>query len=230
MYFDFCKAFNSVSHVKLSQKLSAYGLNGPLFSFLADFLSGRYQKVVLRYSSSSFIPVTSGVPQGSVFGPILFLIYINDISDKFCGNITIKLFADDIKRYNNKMELTLNLLMVIGSCIDSIAHWSSTWQLKLADSKCHHMRVGLISFKPVQYVINNSLLHSIASSTDLGVKMSSNLSFSEYINSIVVKAKFRSNNIIRCFLSKDCNLLTQAFITYVRPLLEYCSPVGHQVM
>ena len=92
------------------------------------------------------------------------------------------------------------------------------------------MRVGLISFKPVQYVINNSLLHSIASSTDLGVKMSSNLSFSEYINSIVVKAKFRSNNIIRCFLSKDCNLLTQAFITYVRPLLEYCSPVGHQVM
>jgi len=87
------------------------------------------------------------------------------------------------------------------------------------------MKVGLISCKPAQYVINNSLLHSITSSTDLGVKMSSNLSFSEHINSIMVKAKFRSNHIIRCFLSKDCNLLTQAFITYVRPLLEYCSPV-----
>jgi len=60
VYFDFCKAFDSVSHVKLSQKLSAYGLNGPLVSFLTDFLSDRYQKVVLRYGFSSFIPVTSG--------------------------------------------------------------------------------------------------------------------------------------------------------------------------
>jgi len=105
VYFDFCKAFDSVSHVKLSQKLSAYGLSGPLFFFPTDFLSDRYQKVVLRYGSSSFIPVTSGVPQVSVLGPILFLIYINDISDKFCGNITIKLFADDIKIY---MELTFD--------------------------------------------------------------------------------------------------------------------------
>ena len=105
MYFDVCKAFGAVSHVNLSQKLSAYGLNGPLFSFLTDFLSDRYQKVVLRYGSSSFIPVTSGVLQGSVLGPILFLIHITDILDKFCGNVTIKLFANDIKIY---MELTFD--------------------------------------------------------------------------------------------------------------------------
>jgi len=96
---------DTADDVKLSQKLSAYGLSGPLFFFPTDFLSDRYQKVVLRYGSSSFIPVTSGVPQVSVLGPILFLIYINDISDKFCGNITIKLFADDIKIY---MELTFD--------------------------------------------------------------------------------------------------------------------------
>ena len=125
VYFDFCKAFDSVSHVKLSQKLS--GLSGPLFSFLTDFLNDRYQKVVFRYGSSSFIPVTSGVPQESVLSSVLFLIYINDISDKFCSNVTLSLFADDIKIY---MELTFDDSdRELQNGIDCIVHWSSTWQL-----------------------------------------------------------------------------------------------------
>jgi len=96
VYFDFAKAFDSVSHTKLLYKLTAYGIDGDLFSCITDFLHHRIQRVVLPNGTSSFKSVLSGVPQGSVLGPLLFLLYINDISDLFTGDIKIKMFADDI--------------------------------------------------------------------------------------------------------------------------------------
>jgi len=96
--FDFAKAFDSVSHPKLLHKLRAYGFCGELLRILSNFLQDRSQRVVLPNGTSTFCSVISGVPQGSILGPVLFLVYINDIVDLF-GNTTVctKLYDDDIK-------------------------------------------------------------------------------------------------------------------------------------
>ena len=98
IYFDFTKAFDSVSHPKLIHKLQVYGFCGRLLCVLSDFLCDRTQQVVLPNGTSTLRSVISGVPQGSVLGPILFLIYINDVVDLFSNSdVSTKLFADDIK-------------------------------------------------------------------------------------------------------------------------------------
>jgi len=111
VYFDFAKAFDTVSHVKLKliSKLQAYGIDGTLLSITTDFLTDRSQRVVLRSGTSAFSKVVSGVRQGSVLGPLLFLLYINDITDLFPGHVSIKLFADDIK-FIWKLAIYLMLL------------------------------------------------------------------------------------------------------------------------
>lgn len=224
VYFDIAKAFDTVSHVKLIYKLQAYGVHGSLLSLIANFLDGRSQRVKLPGGASTWKPVLSGVPQGSVLGPLLFLLYINDVSDLFHDNVSIKLFADDIKIY---MEIENNSQTVIfQEYINVVSDWADKWQLKLSYSKCHHLRVSLRKFDaPAGYLLNNVPLSRVLSCNDLGVRMNSVLSFSEHINNVVVKAKQRTSLLLRSFLSKDPTLLTRAFIVYVRPMLEYCSPV-----
>lgn len=224
VYFDIAKAFDTVSHVKLTLKLQAYGVSGSLLSLIEDFLNGRSQRVKLPGGLSSWRPVVSGVPQGSVLGPLLFLLYINDVADSFPGNVSIKLFADDIKVY---MEIENNLdVAIFQQSINEVLKWATKWQLKLSYSKCCFMRVSLRrSATDACYTLNNSPLSRVSFCADLGVCMDSSLSFSKHINNVTVKAKQRASLLLRCFISKDPVILMKAFTVYVRPLLEYCSPV-----
>ena len=134
IYFDFTKAFDSVSHPKLLHKLQAYGFCGDLLRILANFLQDRTQRVVLPNGTSQFCSVISGVPQGSVLGPVLFLVYINDIVDLFENtNVCTKLYADDIKIY---LEITCDTdHATLQDSTNKIYSWSNTWQLKLASNK-----------------------------------------------------------------------------------------------
>ena len=161
---------------------------------------------------------------GQCSRPLLFLIYINDVSDLFHDNVSIKLFADDIKIY---MEIENNSQTAIfQNYVNAVSDWADKWQLKLSYNKCYHLRVSLRKCdESACYLLNNVPLSCVASCIDLGVCVNSVLSFSEHINNVVAKAKQRTSLLLRSFLSKDAMLLTKAFIVYVRPMLEYCSPV-----
>ena len=96
-FMDLSKAFDIVPHNRLLMKIRAYGINGPLLSWLRSFLKDRFQRVIVRGTCSSWVSVKSGVSQGTVLGPIMLLIYINDISHGLSS--PVKLFADDMKIY-----------------------------------------------------------------------------------------------------------------------------------
>jgi len=152
---------------------------------------------------SSPLPILSGVVQGSCLGPVLFIVFTNDITDLFSGGTCVKLFADDVKLYS-KVYTNPHSLQ---EGLNRIVEWSRTWQLPISDSKC--CTFDLV----VQEVV------------DLGVTMDNGLKFSKHIAklTVFVKGHRMTNLILKCFLSRDVNSLVTAFTTYIRLRLEYCS-------
>ena len=133
VYIDLAKAFDSVSHPKLLHKLKAYGIAGKLLTWISAFLSNRSQRVKVGDSLYNPAEVLSGVPQGSVLGRILFLLYINDLPDEI-RTCEIKMFADDVKIYtisDDRIECP-----VLSEGLAIVHRWSTVWQLSLAVAKC----------------------------------------------------------------------------------------------
>lgn len=133
VYVDFSKAFDSVSHFKLSAKLKSFGIGGKLDNWITSFLTNRSQCVKVGTSFSSISHVVSGVPQGSVLGPLLFLLYINDIATLFVHPVTIKLYADDVKIYVVINDIQDTVVLQHG--LDNLVEWSCKWQLSISVGK-----------------------------------------------------------------------------------------------
>ena len=136
LIMDFSKAFDKVPHKRLNYKLNWYGIRGDALEWITDFLSSRSQRVVLDGATSDSVPVLSGVPQGTVLGPILFPIYINDLPDGVV-NSTVRLFADDCIVYcpiRSKKDTEL-----LQSDPDSVSFWEKTWLMQLNADKCFTM-------------------------------------------------------------------------------------------
>ena len=132
-YMDFRKAFDSVPHKRLLNKLKGYNVSGPILSWISSFLSERYQYVKINNSCSNKLKVTSGVPQGSVLGPTLFIYFINDLPN-VVHNTSIKIFADDTKTYKNiKSKNDVNQLQ---NAINEMFAWTEKWLLKFNKDKC----------------------------------------------------------------------------------------------
>ena len=221
-YVDFQRAFDSISYPKLILKLQSYGIAGNLLFWIQAFLSNRIQSVRIGSVLSSSCHVTSGVPQGSVLGPLLFNLFINDISDPFLPQIITKLFADDIKLYT---DLTiLSAVHNFQSHLNHIQTWATTWQIGISYSKCNTVEFGPHP-SHVDFFISNNKITKTTTTIDLGVRFESSLKFNSHINGIVNRAHQRANLIMRSFLSKNITNLIRAHKTYIRPLLEYASPV-----
>ena len=222
-YIDFTRAFDSVSHEKLFARLYMYGIRGNVLQWLQNFFKDRTHQTRVGECLSDVCNLLSGVVQGSGIGPIMFIVYINELAQLLeCYGIIVKLFADDVKVYLEVVNVDdANKLQ---KALDLIVEWANEWQLQLSVNKCNILNVGYAPFM-TDYYVYGSVLSKNSSCRDLGVTITHDLSPSLHIGEITAKAHLRANCILRCFLSGDVNLLVRAFIVYVRPIVEYCSVV-----
>ena len=206
IYLDFSKAFDTVPHLRLINKLKGYGITGNILNWIIDFLSNRTQYVKLNESESTHLPVTSGVPQGSVLGPILFIYYINDLP--CCTQTNMRIFADDTKVFStiNNIDDQTKLQLAI----DSLYEWTQKWLLKFNESKCKVMHIGLNN-PQFSYTIgpNNSktLIETTTTEKDIGVYMDPLLKFSLHVTEIIKKA-----NIVKYLIIKNNTYKTKCVV------------------
>ena len=219
---DFAKAFDKVSHQRLSRKMAYYGIQGTTLYWVMDFLHGRNQQVVIDSETSSPAEVTSGVPQGTVLGPTLFLIYINDIAENIKSNI--RLFADDCVVYR-QIDSTQDHV-ILQEDLNNLFDWSNTWQMKFNVDKCVIMNIGNLKIKAKHgYKMNNQILETVKHHPYLGVELTDNMKYNNHINTITSKASrvlgFVKRNLKHC----PRTVKERAYQTLVRPKLEYSSPI-----
>ena len=230
-YLDFRKAFDLVSHKHLLYKMSKYGITNQILSWVTSFLSDRKQRVVIRGTSSEPFDVTSGVPQGSVLGPILFLIYINDLP---LGIISpLSLFADDSKIFTRivsdkkkrkKTQIDIKGNEVLQRDLDNIKEWADKWKMEFNVDKCKVMHIGQNN-PGHTYTMGGVDLIVTAEERDLGVLVDNKLEFDKHIKEIVNKAN-RMVGLIRIgFACLDEEIFMNLYPVLVRPLLEYCVQV-----
>jgi hypothetical protein len=225
VYFDFAKAFDSVTFPKLLHKLKFLGISDNLILWFESFLTERSQCVKVGNGYSDWAPVVSGIPQGSVIGPILFIIFIHDI--QFDLNLPLNslfIYADDLK--------CISVINSLQDCVsfqkelNGVMTWSTNWQLSLALNKCNVISFYLNN-QPIlfTYSLQGTMLQRVDHIPDLGVDFSYNLSFTNHISRICQNARVRAAQILKTFCSRDPRLLFRAFKTYVIPLLENSSNV-----
>ena len=178
---DFAKAFNTVPHQRLLTKLHFYGIQNDTYNWIKAWLSNRTQQILLDGITSSSVAVTSGVPQGTVLGPLMFLLYINDITTNIKS--PLRIFADDRLLYSviNSPEDTI----ILQQDLDQISHWVKIWQLRLNVTKCALIRCSR-SLTPIvhHYTLNNSFLKETDQHLYLGIMLKKTLSWSSHISNI----------------------------------------------
>ena len=183
----------------------------------------RTQQVCVDNSLSNTRSVISGVPQGSVLGPILFLIFINDLTSVLSGSVVSKFFADDVKLYTEILSQYdyLNLQ----ACLDRLKEWARIWQLIISKPKCLLMDLGNPNDYAIDNFIDGTKLASVVNTCDLGVDFKSNLSFERHIDRLVARAKRNVYLLFRAIASKNIHNLLIGFKAYVLPIVDYCCQV-----
>lgn len=224
LFFDLTKAFDSIPHSVVLQKLHSVGLSNSLCSWFNSYLCNRYQQVVIDGATSQRILVTSGVPQGSVLGPVLFLVAINDLTHlTFSLGTKLALFADDIVLYRT-IACTLDFEPVQDD-VTMLVDWMDANGLSLNGSKTKFM---LLSRKRKSYYsgrqlwLRDAAIERVFEFKYLGVLVSHDLTWSSHISSICSKARRLLGLFYRQFYKVDPNLIFKCYLTIVRPLLDYC--------
>jgi hypothetical protein len=218
---DFKKAFDKVPHLLLLQKLKQIpGINAHLINWIRDILSDRKQSVVLKGKSSQMCTVTSGVPQGSVLGPTLFLCYINDLPTSLTCKVS--LYADDTLLYQTVDDP--EDAARFQKNIEAVYHWSEKWRMPFNDKKCHAINFGNANPK-LTYMLGDSPLAWTASTKYLGVTIQSDLKFDQHIQKKCGKSRKILGGIKHLMYSapKEAKLL--AYTSLCRPILEFADTV-----
>jgi hypothetical protein len=219
---DFSKAFDRVPHHRLLCKVEFYGIQEPTLSWLRSFLKHRSQRVLVDGEASEHCDVISGVPQGTVLGPVLFLLFINDLPtviDSQC-----KLFADDLVVYRQVRDQ--EDVQALQRDMNSLEKWESTWGMKFHPDKCEHITITR-KRKPLvsSYTLRGHPLKKVDQAKYLGVSISSDLDWKGHINKSVTKANRSLGFLKRNLKSAPQNIRETAYKTLVRPQVEYCGAI-----
>ena len=227
-YCDFMKAFDKVSHRLLIHKLKMYGFGAEYVNWIQAFLSNRKQTVIINNDSSSLKDVTSGIPQGSVLGPLLFVAFINDLPDSLQNNSDVYLYADDTKIFRQ--------IRCVEDCeklqedIHCMQKWSEKWKLTFHPQKCKTMTISCKSIDTTfnyNYNLKTGLpyMERTDAEKDIGVTIDSKLEFEDHIIEKVNKANSILGVIRRSFEYLDKDTLVMLFKSLVRPHLEYANQI-----
>ena len=222
VFLDLRKAFDSVPHKRLLLKLEKLGASGNVLKWISEFLTNRLQRVVLNGQSSEWTDVSSGVPQGSVLGPLIFIImYVNDLPDQV--NSFCKLFADDAKLYKDLQNL--EDFETIQNDLNKLCQWTIKWLMLFNVDKCKVMHIGKdnpgFEYEKTDKDRNTKVLKSVDGEKDLGVYIQENLKFDKHISLTVNRANRLVGLIKRAFSYLDEETLLVLFKTLIRPILDY---------
>ncbi|MGI9458385.1 MAG: reverse transcriptase family protein, partial [Pirellulales bacterium] len=236
-FLDLSSAFDTVPHSAIRHKLRAYGIHGALFSWISNFLSNRTQRVKVDNCFSDIEPVTSGVPQGSVIAPTLFLLFINDLSDVLNANhspcfgratdVGNMLHADDTMLYASGSDPD-SLALQINIDLISAAAWAGTWGMHFNAAKtvalfipaAGHVRPFVpVRFSDVEIALSPTHRH-------LGVVIGSDLSLDHYVDSVARSAASQVFLLKRLSLiTRNTDLLLRVYKCYIRPVFEHACPM-----
>ena len=229
IYMDYQKAFDSVPHRRLVSKVKAHGISGNTLNWIQDFLSNRTQRVIINGTQSEDRTVTSGIPQGSVLGPILFVLYINDLPSRVKSEI--RLFADDTKLFTRSdIDGATDTLQ---EDLDLLQNWSEQWLLRFHPEKCHVLKLGhqksnvTYEMKKKDQEGNVTIIQLEESEfeKDLGVYIDNKLNFKEHVHRATARANKVMGVIRRTFDFLTEDVFVQLFKSLIRPILEYGNSV-----
>ena len=230
IYFDFAKAFDSVSHDLIFYKLKyLYGVDGLMLRFIKSYLQGRQQQVVVAGAVSNKLPVKSGVPQGSILGPLLFVIFINDMFSCITEGTNIALYADDTKIW--RQITCYEDHFKLQSDIDKLFTWSVKNKMNFHTSKCKVLSVSMhrnildnLPFNIFWYTLDNNMIDYVTSHKDLGVIVTSKLLWAEHCSQLVSNASSKLGLLMRtCHFTSNKRQKRSFYLTIVRSIFEHGS-------
>ena len=217
----FKKAFDFVPHQRLLMKMSMYGIKDKVMKWLKSFLIGRGQKVVVNNTESERMNVTSGVPQGSILGPVLFICYINDLPEEVVSKV--KNFADDTKIYRTIKEESDHISLQ--QDLLKLQDWAKTWQMKFHPDKCKLMTINGKETDRKYYMIDDDrekvYLQKVESEKDLGVNIDTNLTFEVQRREAISKANRMLGIERRSFINMGIPMWRNLYTSLIRSKLAY---------
>jgi len=227
VFTDFEKAFDKVPHKRLISKLRAYGIHPELVLWIEEFLKNRKYRVRVNSQYSEWGDVTSGIPQGSVLGPLLFVLYINDLPNFVGSESNVYLFADDAKLFRHISDISDN--MKLQTSVDSVKAWSDRWMLKLNYNKCKVVSFGRRTSNDFRYSISDGqesfTLARDVKINDLGIILDGRLSFSDHVQCKVNKCFSLLGLLKRNFKNISTTGFVLLYKSMIRSQLDYCNSV-----
>ena len=224
IFLDISKAFDKVFHNGLLFKLEQFGIGGTLLKWFKSYLTNRQQRVIIGGENSDFKSLNAGVPQGSVLGPLLFLIFINDICDSLESDPF--LFADDTS-LGKLITDPINTFSLLNRDLQTISTWAQQWLVTFNGDKTEYM---IFSYKRTETIyppllFNGIQIKKVNEHTHLGLTLTTNMSWASHVRQITTKAHSRIDMLKRIKNKIPRHTMITLYKSMVRPVLEYASPL-----